>query len=214
MNKIFGIGLNKTGTRSLASALRILGFRTLHKGDRATSELVHRASREGRPLLTHVGEQYDAYLDVHALVERFVEADRHYPDSRFIYTTRELEAWLDSRERHVRGNQQQAAVGGYAGSWLTVDREAWVRRRRRHEATVRRHFQNRARDLLVMDITAGDGWDVLAPFLGCRIPDAPFPWENRGGQGTYAGQRRASLPRRFLKTFRRVRGRAKYRMRD
>ncbi|HEX8335676.1 MAG TPA: sulfotransferase [Pyrinomonadaceae bacterium] len=36
-----------------------------------------------------------------------------------------------------------------------------------------------ARRLLVMDITAGDGWEVLCPFLGVEIPDRPFPHENR-----------------------------------
>jgi len=33
--------------------------------------------------------------------------------------------------------------------------------------------------LLVMDVTRGDGWDLLCPFLGLPIPSEPFPHENR-----------------------------------
>src|SRR5687768_11885921 len=97
--KVFGIGLNKTGTRSVASATRILGYRTLHKGDEATSVSVDRAAAEGLPLLAHIGDQYDAYFDVRALVVRYRELDREYPGSKFILTTRDLDGWLASRER-------------------------------------------------------------------------------------------------------------------
>jgi Sulfotransferase domain len=31
-----------------------------------------------------------------------------------------------------------------------------------------------------MDITNGDGWDKLCPFLGLDIPDTPFPKSNVG----------------------------------
>ena len=30
-------------------------------------------------------------------------------------------------------------------------------------------------NLLIMDITAGQGWEKLCPFLGVDIPDTPFP---------------------------------------
>ncbi len=39
-------------------------------------------------------------------------------------------------------------------------------------------FRERTGDLLVMDITQGDGWDKLCPFLKKIIPDAHFPQKN------------------------------------
>jgi hypothetical protein len=183
--KIFGVGLNKTGTRSLAAGLRQLGFRTLHKGDRATSHLVHRAHAEGRPLLSGVGEQFDAYLDVAALVQMFRVLDHQYPSSKFILTTREEEGWLASREKHVLANQVRRQDGRYDGQWLTVDRDAWHLERMAHHADVRAYFAARPDQLLVMDVIGGDGWSVLCPFLGVRPPLSPFPWENRAGAGTY-----------------------------
>lgn len=33
--------------------------------------------------------------------------------------------------------------------------------------------------LLIMDVTAGDGWEKLCAFLGVPVPSTPFPSENR-----------------------------------
>jgi hypothetical protein len=197
--KVFGIGLNKTGTRSLAAATRHLGLRTLHKGDRATSDLVDAAAEAGEPLLGRIGDRYDAYFDVDAIVRRFAELDVQFEGARFIVTTRSLDAWLDSREKHVRANQERAARGEYDGGWLVVDRDAWEAERAAHHAAVEAHFAGRD-DCLWFDVGRGDAWEVLAPFLGRSVPALPFPWENRDGAGTYAPAR----PRRRLDGARRV----------
>jgi hypothetical protein len=183
--KLFGIGLRKTGTRSIAAATRALGLRTLHKGGRGTSNLVEQAEAEGVPLLTHLGEGYDAYFDVKAIETRYAELDRQYPGSRFILSLRDEEAWLDSYEKHVLGNQARAKRGEYDGVLLIVDREAWRAERAAHHEAVRAYFADRPGDLLEFDIGVGDGWEKLAPFLGKPIPTEPFPWENRDGEGTY-----------------------------
>lgn len=190
--KVFGIGLNKTGTRSLASATRLLGLRTMHKGDEATSALVDRAADEGVPLLTHLGAGFDAYFDVHGLVTRFAEVDAQYPGSRFILTTRDLDGWLDSREKHVQANRQRE---GYDGTFLTVDRQAWIAEREAHHAAVHAYFAGRT-DLLVLDVVDGERWEVLAPFLGVRAPRVAFPWENLDGKGTYRPERAWDRARR------------------
>ena len=191
--KVFGIGLNKTGTRSVAAAMRILGYRTLHNGSRATTAQVDRAADEDQPLLTYIGDNYDAYFDVVGLVTRFEQLDRQYPGSRFILTTRAEDTWLDSREKHARANQQRA---GYDGPLLTVDRDAWARERNEHHASVTAYFTGRETDLLVLDVAAGDGWEKLAPFLGCKPPKRRFPWANREGTGTYAPEERTAAWRR------------------
>lgn len=181
---IFCIGLSKTGTRSLHDALQILGFRSLHWGgpDLATAvqrgpeikALVETALREGRPLLDDL-EETDAYSDIEALSTRFDVLDRQYPGSRFILTVRPLDDWLESRRAHVEANIARHARGEYAGTFLTVDLEGWAAQATEHERRVRTHFADRPGDLLVMDITTGDGWEVLCPFLGRDDPGVPFP---------------------------------------
>jgi hypothetical protein len=173
---IFGIGLNKTGTTSLTHALRMLGFEALHHRD-GVEEAMQRAHHEGVPLLSYA-PRADAYLDYRAVEAWFDVLDQQYPRSRFILTTRDLEGWLASRKKHVLRNQARAESGVYRGEWLRVDLEAWRREWYSHHDRVRSYFADR-QSLLEMDVSAGDGWDVLTPFLGVPEPEEPFPWLNR-----------------------------------
>jgi len=182
--KIFCIGLNKTGTRSLHDALEILGFRSVHWGGPEPQaalrrgpqirDAVERAAQEGRPLLDDL-EDADAYADILALSTNFDVLDRQYPGSKFILTVRDLDEWLDSRRRHVEVNIARRERGEYPGTFLAVDVEGWSAEKADHEARVASHFAKRPDDLLVMDIAAGDGWERLCPFLGIAAPDEPFP---------------------------------------
>ena len=70
------------------------------------------------------------------------------------------------------------ATGEYTGSYVDVDLDGWRRQWLDHHRRVADHFRYRPHDLLVMNITAGDGWELLAPFLGHPIPLEPFPFEN------------------------------------
>jgi hypothetical protein len=48
----------------------------------------------------------------------------------------------------------------------------------RHQEDVARYFRNRPNDLLRMNLSKGDGWEKLAPFLGRSVPAVPFPHGN------------------------------------
>src|SRR5262245_13309781 len=115
--KVFGIGLNKTGTISLHQALLALGFRSLHWGGPEVRAAVERALAEGRPLVDDLGD-YDAYSDILALSENFAILDRQYSGSRFVLTTRDVDGWVESRKRHVARNVEKAAHGTYTGTFL------------------------------------------------------------------------------------------------
>jgi hypothetical protein len=172
--KIFCIGLNKTGTRSLIKGLQILGYRTVHFGGPRNRRSVEQALADNRPLLEDL-EDADAYADILALSSNFDVLDRQYPGSKFILTTRDLDEWLDSRKRHVEGNIEAKARGEYPGNFLVIDIEGWTAERVEHEGRVRSYFADRPNDFLVMDIPAGDGWDLLCPFLDVPVPKKAFP---------------------------------------
>ena len=55
----------------------------------------------------------------------------------------------------------------------------YIERHQQHITEVRRHFENRPEDLLELNLTAGEGWECLCPFLGRPIPPIPFPHANR-----------------------------------
>ena len=176
--KIFGIGLNKTGTISLHEALETMGFRSLHHGGPEVRQAVERAFAEERPLL-HYLDDYDAFSDIEFLSLNFPLVDRQYPGSKFVLTTRDLPTWLESRRRHVERNVARAAAGDYSGTFLTVELVAWERQWTEHHSRVHAYFAGRPNDLLVMNIVAGDGYQQLCPFLEHPPLDQPFPWRHR-----------------------------------
>jgi hypothetical protein len=187
--KVFGIGLNKTGTTSLHQACELLGLRSFHWGDRAAFEGVLDAVRTGRRLLEPVDEGYDVYSDIETLAVRFDVADLQYPGSRFVLTVRDVEGWIDSRRRHVERNRRRRESGAYDGVNLRVDEEQWRRQWHTHVERVTKYFDGRD-DLLVLDITAGHGWERLAPFLGFAVPSVPFPHGNADRRAGAAATRR------------------------
>jgi hypothetical protein len=163
--KVFGIGLSRTGTWSLTSALAALGFRALHF-----------------PVNLKQIDNHDALTDT-PIAADFETLDLLYPGSKFIYTTRELDDWLEScRALWLRRQavfDRSSLVSGfhrrlYGGTGF--DPARFVAAYRRHDDRVRSYFRDRPEDLLVLDICSGDAaWEPLCSFLGVPVPDAPFP---------------------------------------
>ncbi|MGD8617119.1 MAG: sulfotransferase [Gammaproteobacteria bacterium] len=162
-HKIFGIGLSKTGTSSLAAALNRLGIKTIHfpYSKEKKETLIQELGR--LPIL----DTYQGVVDGVAWDFEFL--DGRYPNSKFILTTRNIDSWIKSRQSHeeiIRGQKTK------------FTREEMTEYYTQHSSAVKKHFKNRKNDLLVMRLVEGDGWDVLCPFLGLSIPDLPFPREN------------------------------------
>lgn len=176
--RIFGIGLNKTGTMSFDKALSILGFRSLHDGGPEIHDAVLRAVDEGVPLLSYLDQSWDAFSDIGLLTRRFRMLDTQYPGSRFVMTVRPMDKWLDSRRRHVERNIALKEIGEYHGSFLVVDIDKWTHEWEDHTQRARSYFAGRD-DFLEVDVTLHPEWGTLCRFLGIAIPDEPFPWVNR-----------------------------------
>lgn len=187
--KVFGLGLSRTGTRSLTAALHVLGWDTVHyPTDAASFEAMSRGDG-AFPLLS----QYDGLTDITTIP--FVhELDARFPRSKFILTTREEKGWLASCANHWSGRSPfepiedeehrvhmeirrflRAAVYGC----YDFSPERFARVRNEHHAAMRGYFAKRPGDFLELDVTVGDGWQKLAPFLGVPIPEHPFPHKGK-----------------------------------
>ncbi len=188
--RLFGIGLNKTGTTSLHEAFRMLGYDSLHWGGPALRRFVEVSLAAGDPLLSRLDPHLDAFSDIQVLSEHYELLDQQYPGSRFVLTTRPVEDWIESRRRHVETNRAKFEAGTYRGGFLDVDEEAWRAQWTRHVDGVRAHFAGRD-DFLELDLTAHPDWGALCEFLGVRPPSAAFPWANRGAT-TSDGVRRVT----------------------
>ncbi len=96
LRKVFGIGFHKTGTTSLAEAMRMLGYRVtgpdwIHTSDIAGT-VQRRALRRAR--------KFDAVQD-NPWPLLFRELDEAFPDSLFVLTVRETDEWLRSLLQHA-----------------------------------------------------------------------------------------------------------------
>jgi len=168
--KIFGIGLSRTGTLSLATALRELGYKVSHY---PKPPLI--------PKLIKVLENYDCACDTPIAIA-YKELDKIFPNSKFILTTRSLESWINScrnfKHFRVKLSSDQKTVrlllynhnGFHEGKF----RRSYIR----HHREVKKYFKDR-NDLLVMDFTKGDEWKKLCEFLGKEIPNKMFPHKHK-----------------------------------
>jgi sulfotransferase family protein len=171
--KVIGIGFHKTATTSLRVALELLGYTVTGPNwvdDPDIRVKVHDLAR--REL-----ERYDAVQD-NPWPILFKEIDGWYPGSKFVLTVRPTASWLRSSVKYF-GTETTPMREWIYGVGSPVGNEAiYVERYERHNREVAEYFRDRPGDLLLLDITRGDGWDKLCPFLGVSVPSTPFPHEN------------------------------------
>lgn len=175
--KIFGIGFHKTGTTSLARALRILGYRVTGPNRTGDPKIGLRA----HAIADNLVKRYDAFQDnPWPIIYRYI--DEKYPGSRFILTVRPTDDWIDSVVRHFGSESTPMRKWIYGVGYPLGNEKIYIDRYERHNQDVKDHLKDRPDDLLVMDITKGDGWEKLCPFLGMEIPAEAFPRLNTAGQ--------------------------------
>ena len=197
--KIFCIGLNKTGTVSLHEAFLMLGISSVHfisdKGE-DIKEIIKNNHENNRKLMEGI-EEYRAYSDwsIPSTNMLFKDFDKQYPGSKFILNTRDLEGWLNSREKHVNRipNLKQLQKQHPDNPWYTIDKENWKIEYDEHHKDVHQYFKGREKELLVFDLSKGDSWEKLCPFLDAEIPKQPFPKSNTAKSLTLIGKIRNKL---------------------
>jgi tetratricopeptide (TPR) repeat protein len=186
--KVFGIGLSKTGTSSLAAALTRLGMSALHWTNPLTGEVI--------------GDDdlclFDAFTDVPVCMA-FEKYYYMFPASKFIYTLRPFESWIGSmrrqRERMLNIDQsgefrrqlQAANTFRYGTAFCGIHQTLYLNHLNfraafdAYDRRVRGFFSDKPKDrFLTFSVFAGDGWPELCGFLGTPLlPTGPFPFENR-----------------------------------
>jgi fructose-1,6-bisphosphatase/inositol monophosphatase family enzyme len=177
-SKIFGIGLSKTGTSSLAQALQRLGFRTRDCMGAERYLPGDLASIDMETVLAH-----DALTDT-PIPSFYRELDARFPGAKFVLTVRDRDGWLKSCRKQF--NERSAAAQSEAHRRLfedlygtnIFDEQSFAAGYERFVAGVREYFRQRPGDLLELNVSAGEGWEKLCPFLDRPVPDAPFPKAN------------------------------------
>ncbi|SEP99527.1 hypothetical protein SAMN05216548_102129 [Faunimonas pinastri] len=175
MHKVFGIGLNKTGTSTLGECLMTLGYR--HVSFRSDM-LGHWTRRHFTPILDET-EKFDSFEDWPWPL-LFKEFYWRYGDrARFVLTRRSSpEVWVESLKKHSLNTHpdrpMRPVIYGY--KYPHGREREHVAFYERHNAEARAFFAREAPHLLLeLCWEDGDRWDKLCAFLGHPVPDAPFP---------------------------------------
>ena len=173
-NKVFCIGLGKSGTRSMGEALGILGYRVRPQFGVRDPDIDTHALGTALALAT----ESDAFIG-NPWTILYRELDTTFPDSKFILTVRPVERWIASAVAYFGGESTPMREWIYGYGTPLGNEDAYIERYRRHNRAVAGYFHGRDEDFIVMDLEAGDGWEKLCEFLGCASPSVPFPHLNR-----------------------------------
>lgn len=174
--KVFGIGISKTGTTSLGWCLKKLGYQHTGVNEDLTRSLM---SNNWEPIL-QVVERYNAFEDFPwPLI--YQEMDIKYPGSKFILTTRiSSEVWFKSLLKHAERTgptEHRKLVYGY--EMPHKFKQEHISFYEQHNQTAREYFKKRKHDFLEVCWEKGDAWEKICTFLGQDIPLIPFPWANK-----------------------------------
>lgn len=172
-SKIFGIGLPRTGTQSLTQAMIRLGYVSGHCLP---------------PSQWNIIDHYDFVCDS-PVPSRFMELDKTFPKSLYIFTTRGIDAWLASCETFFKEKRPPELI---KENWILeyrkeifgttkYDPKIFAETYYKHFERIRNYFGENKSRLLTIDITNGDGWEKLVDFLGLSIDLkglGPFPFND------------------------------------
>jgi hypothetical protein len=173
--KVFCIGFHKTGTKSLATALRRLGYRVTGPNGTKDPDIASNVLGMAHGLV----EKFDAFQDnPWPIIYR--EMDEAYPGSKFILTLREPESWIVSAVAYFGRRETPMRKWIYGVGAPEGNEETYTKRFVDHYDEVRYHFRSRPDDLLTVDFAKEDGWNEICRFLKKDVPDEPFPHMNKG----------------------------------
>jgi len=116
--KIFIIGFNKSGTKTLHNFFNQNGFHSIHwdYGKLATKMLQN--CIENKKIFNGYDNKYQVFSDMIFLNENihfegnffFKKMDRDYPGSYFIYNHRPIDNWIDSRLNHGQNSKKNSFI--------------------------------------------------------------------------------------------------------
>jgi hypothetical protein len=185
--QIIGSGLGRTGTKSLHSALNVLGFGPCHH---MVEVFAHPESMplwveayKGRPDWDAIFKDYRSAVDYPG-AQYWRELAAYYPDAKILHTVRDPDRWFESTQATIFSQRSPAWRPGPAQEFFQTilgqfgerigDRVFMTDYFRRHTEEVIAAIP--AKRLLVYEVS--QGWEPLCAFLGVPVPATPFPSEN------------------------------------
>lgn len=162
--KIFIIGLPRTATTSVCLAMLGLGYKTAHNA-----------------YTQHAFNEAEVIADTPVFCD-YQQLDKHFPNSKFVYLTRQSEKWLPSIRQLLQRMMinLQRNDGGFnphlkrcyneVFSPLTSDNieqdDFLLNCYHRHQQGIEKYFKGREHDLLTIDVSDEQSYLSLLDFIG------------------------------------------------
>lgn len=179
--RVFGIGLHRTGTTSLAQAFRVMGLDAAHWESPHWARYIWDEMKATG--ISQTLERHYALCDL-PIPLLYKELDQAYPGSRFILTVRDEDAWINSVRTHwttrpdwdgdVFSNQIHRELYGTT----EFDESTFRARYRRHNEEVMQYFRGRS-DFMRLEIREDTSMAALCRFLGQPPMNKPFPHRHK-----------------------------------
>jgi len=191
--KVIGLGLGRTGTYSLKTALEQVGLGPCHHMERVAQNMPVQLPL-WNALLENPTNFEAAYEGMQSAVDWptaafYKELYQHYPNAKFILTHRSKESWAESfgstiykllsdRENAPAPIQEWlnmvVKVIEKTGFSMGLDYEGLAERYEAHNKAVRELIPDG--QLLVYQVK--EGWEPLCKFLNVEAPTMDFPRTN------------------------------------
>nr|CAB3263059.1 uncharacterized protein LOC100187240 [Phallusia mammillata] len=206
--KVILAGYSKTGTKTMATAFRMLGYNTYDAMENYYyAHKVWVRIFKGKATLDEIQEAFadvDAMTDTpaHYYWEKLHEA---FPDAKIILTLREEDSWYKSLIKWINllnrnwfiqvvllfapaawtRLKYQDHINSFVGHFVRFPKMKIVPM---NEKILREHYRYHNANILqkapkdkLLVYNVSEGWKPLCEFLGVEIPDKPFPHKNKGG---------------------------------
>jgi len=205
-NKIFCIGMNKTGTTSMQKALEDLGYKV---GDQAEAEIIAIPTLKGKfSYLMNYCKASEAFQDVpFSRRNVYKSLDQRFPNSKFILTVRDdADTWYESLIRFhkkrlskdglpTRVRDSKKSIYRYKGWEYDMAKLVWLKGRKyfnedfvRDETICKEYYNThnkeameyfKGRDnFLVLNLKDNDAYNKFCEFIGRNPMYDRFPHEN------------------------------------
>jgi hypothetical protein len=190
--QIVGSGLGRTGTKSLQTALTMLGLGPCHHMvevfEHPESMALWIEAGAGRPDWDAIFAGYRSMVDYPGAAYWRQLAD-YYPDAKVLHSVRDPDRWFESTQATIFApnggvdralsepdNPMAPFFRSFAGAFAehVHDRVAMTDYFRRHTEEVKATIAPER--LLIYEV--GSGWDPLCKFFKVPVPVEPYPSEN------------------------------------
>ena len=198
VKKVFQIGFNKCGTRSITRFFEKNGLPAIHWQGGRPALRIQSNVEAGRPALEGLPEvvlysdlegpkRHPTVLEAFKLFDRIYEAD---PSAYFILNTRNIDHWITSRMNHGGGSYAQRYLQLLGLSSLLDLERHWREDWLTHHERVISFFSDKKDQLLVFDIERQNGTDLTA-FLRREFRLKPEHYGHKGRTKSKAEQSEA-----------------------